>query len=255
MQRARGQLEHLPLGEALRQVVHRGNAPVGVALGLLELLDGLADLPRLEVKLAQLEPDLQVRREPLRALLALGQLVGLLLGLKLGGFVRVVRRARIQQRHLVVELPHHRVRDAAVQRRVAADLRGLDLLVVAQRAVELLLLRAELRQGAQQLQVLGLGLEPRLVFVDQPLGHVFRFDLAILLLQRDGFLFVLQNVAIGAGAVGQRLVAAFVQRLARGKVFERLRQFVVGREGAIEVRQDLLRPPHLRRRPPAHWQT
>src|ERR1017187_6109219 len=65
---ARGQIVDAAPGEALAEIAQRLDAPVRVALGLLELLHGLSDLAHLKIELPQLKSDLEVGPKPLDAL-------------------------------------------------------------------------------------------------------------------------------------------------------------------------------------------
>ena len=65
-----GEVVHLPFRIALREVIHRGDALVRIALRLLKFLDRLADLAGLEIQHAHFEADGQVGGKFFHALLA-----------------------------------------------------------------------------------------------------------------------------------------------------------------------------------------
>ena len=101
-----------------------------VSLGLLKLLDSLADLAQSKVKLRQLETNSQIGWKPLDAFAAFFQLVSLLFRLELRGFLSVLRRIGIQLRELVFVFPHARIGNGAIQGSIGADIRCFDALVV-----------------------------------------------------------------------------------------------------------------------------
>ena len=85
---------------------------------------------------------------------------------------------------------------------------------------------------------MGLGEEARLIFPNEPRGHVFGLDLAVLLFEGDRLFLVLQNVPIRAGAVGEGLITAFVHGFAGGDILERLGEVGVAREQTHDFEQD-----------------
>ena len=211
-----------------------------IALGLLEFLDGFPDFAGLKIKRAHLEADGEVGREPLDAALAFGNLKGQPLGVEVCQRLRMIRGGGIELFGLIVELLHAGFPDGAVEGGVAsAGLGAFDPLVNFERAVELLFLGVEFGNRAQEFDVVRLGFEPGFIFLDEPLGHVLCFLNAVLLFERDGFLLVLQDVAIRALSAGQLLVAAFVEGFFRRQILEGLGQFAVLRVGAGEFGQDL----------------
>ena len=145
----------------------------------------------------------------------------------------------------MVVFPKRGFGNRQVQRRITTGCGCLDPFVVRQRAIKLLLLGVQLRQGTNQLQIIRFGLQPRFVLADQFFGEVFRFHLAVLLFQRNSPIFVFQNIPIRAGAVRQGFVASIFHGLARGHVLQSVRQIVVVGERAAKVREDFLRPHHV----------
>src|SRR6266545_3136459 len=89
---------------------------------------------------------------------------------------------------------------------------GDDAVIVFERLVELFLLSIKLGGRAEESKIARFLRNARFVFGEQTFGHVLGLDGAFFLLQRDGFLFVLQNVAIGAAAVFERFVTALAHR-------------------------------------------
>src|ERR1017187_9038733 len=74
LERADGGIIHAAFGKRLRQQAHRRDALVRVALRLLKFRDGLADLARLKIELAQFEADGEVGGILFNTLLRLGEL-------------------------------------------------------------------------------------------------------------------------------------------------------------------------------------
>ena len=98
--------------------------------------------------------------------------------------------------NLLIQFTHGHVADGAIKSRVCAGIQCAEALVITRRAVELFLLRVKLGERAQEFGVVRLGLESRFVFSDEPLGGVFGFLDAILLLKLLGLVFVLENLAV-----------------------------------------------------------
>ena len=157
----------------------------------------------------------------------------------------VVGRARVELGERMFEFSQRGLSHEPFERWVRCAFGGDDALVILQRFVELFLLRIKLGRGAEQAKISRFLGNARLVIGEQPSGHVVSFDLALFLFQRDGLFLVLQNVAVGAGAVFERFIAAFAQGPLGGDVFQYLRDLGIVGKGAGQLGQDLLCPFRL----------
>ena len=82
-----------------------------------------------------------------------------------------------------------------------------DGVVVARVAARGAAERAGLRAGDRILAING-----------EPLRDVIALDLTLFLFELDGFVLVLENVAVRAFSIGQCVIAAFFQRRASGEI-------------------------------------
>ena len=252
MQRAGGEVVHAAASEALPEVTHSLNSLVRIVLGLLKLGNRLADLARLEVKLAEIEANLQIVRVLLHPLPASLQFVSFAFGFDARRLFDKVGRVWVDLGEGMFKFPHCRIGNSPLERRVGVALGGRDALVIFQRLVELIPLGAKLGGRAEESKIARLLRDARFAFGEQARGHVLRLDGAFLLFQRNRLLLVFQNVAVGTGAALERLVAAFAQGSLGGNILQYLRDFRVVGKGAGELTQDsfsLVAHPGARERP------
>ena len=84
----------------------------------------------------------------------------------------VIRRCGIELFQLMFEPAHDGVGNGVFKRRVVAHVGIFDAVVKRERAIELFFLRVKFRERADELEIVWLGLQPRLVFADEPFGDI-----------------------------------------------------------------------------------
>ena len=223
---------------------------VGIVLGFLQFGERFVYFSGFEIKDAEFKADQQIGRIFFRARFAFLQLEGIAFGGDLGGFLGIIRRAGIQLRNLVVKAFNFGGGDLLLEGRIVPAFHFGHLLEILNGAVEVVLLRVNLGHIAQQLEIVRLVFDASFVIFQQLVAGVAGFDLAVLLFQLHGFGFVLENIAVGAFAAGERAVAAFIERFAGRNVLELLVDFAVVGVRPAECVENLFRFRFLARGDP-----
>ena len=219
LKRAGRKIVHTAAGKTLAQIIQGLNAAVRIILGFLKFLNGVGNLSRFKIKRAEFKTDLQVIGVFLRAPPALINQERIPLGFQPRYLLVVVKSLGIQLVRRMIELSQRGFHNRLFQRRIHGPFESDDPIIIFERAIKLLLLRVKLCHRAQQFKIVRFRLDARLIFQDEPARNVVAFHLTPFLLQGDRFCLVLEDIPIGSGAVGKRVIAAFRHGSASGKIF------------------------------------
>ena len=237
MEGAYGEVMEAAAGEALAEIIKGLDAFMGAGLGFLEFLDGLVPALVFEVEEAEIEAELEIVRVFVGELPAAGQFVLLAFGDEVGPRCVGLGGVGIELGDLLVVAAKGGLGDGAFEAGFGHAVHGEDAAVEIECGIEFVALEMEVGDGTEESGIIGLLFETGEVIGEQFRGGVLVFDFAIFLFEGNGLVLVFEDVAVGAGAALEGVVA-LAQGAIGGDVFEGLGDRRVVGEGLGQVAQD-----------------